>query len=227
MSEIDAKEPSLSMLRRFGQIFVLALLISGIVATWRWRRSFDPLALTALIRGVPAAPIVFLGLHIIASLTFVPRSLLGFAAGIVFGVWWGVLWATLGSVIGAIAGFLIARYVHASLFERVRWTRFTTLLERAERGGWRKVAFIRLVPVIPHSLANYAMGLTHLKIGDYALGSLLGQLPLTIATVEAGAAGERALRGAGGWLWPTLIGLGALALTVIIPAVLRRRGRGE
>ena len=89
------------------------------------------------------------------------------------------------------------------------------------------MAFIRLVPVIPHSLANYAMGLTHLKIGDYALGSLLGQLPLTIATVEAGAAGERALRGAGGWLWPTLIGLGALALTVIIPAVLRRRGRGE
>ena len=227
MSEIDAKEPSLSVLRRFGQIFVLALLISGIVATWRWRRSFDPLALTALIRGVPAAPIVFLGLHIIASLTFVPRSLLGFAAGIVFGVWWGLFWAALGSVIGAIAGFLIARYVHAGLFERVRWTRFTNLLERAERGGWRTVALIRLVPVIPHSLSNYALGLTRLRLGDYALGSLLGQLPLTVAMVYLGAAGERAMRGAGDWLWPTSIGLGALALTILIPTLVRRRGRGE
>jgi uncharacterized membrane protein YdjX (TVP38/TMEM64 family) len=139
-----------------------------------------------------------------------------------------VLWAALGSVIGAVAGFLLARYVHAGFFERARWTRFTALLQRAERGGWRKVALIRLVPVIPHSLSNYAMGLTRLRLGDYALGSLLGQLPLTIATVEAGAVGERALRGAGGWLWPTIIGLVALALTALIPALVRRRkGLGE
>jgi uncharacterized membrane protein YdjX (TVP38/TMEM64 family) len=226
----DAKlseAPAIGNLRRVGQILVAFVVVAGIAAAWRWRGTLDPLALATLLRAHPAAPLVFLALHIVASLTFVPRSLLGFAAGIVFGVWWGLLWAALGSVVGAVAGFLIARYVHAGLFERVRWSRFTALLERAERGGWRKVALIRLFPVIPHSLANYAMGLTRLRLADYALGSLLGQLPLTIATVEAGAAGERALRGAGGWLWPTVIGLGALALTMLIPALVRRRGRGE
>jgi uncharacterized membrane protein YdjX (TVP38/TMEM64 family) len=226
----DAKlseAPAIGNLRRVGQILVAFVVVAGIAAAWRWRGTLDPLALATLLRARPAAPLVFLALHIVASLTFVPRSLLGFAAGIVFGVWWGLLWAALGSVVGAVAGFLIARYVHAGLFERVRWSRFTALLERAERGGWRKVALIRLFPVIPHSLANYAMGLTRLRLADYALGSLLGQLPLTIATVEAGAAGERALRGAGGWLWPTVIGLGALALTMLIPALVRRRGRGE
>jgi uncharacterized membrane protein YdjX (TVP38/TMEM64 family) len=226
----DAKlseAPAIGNLRRVGQILVAFVVVAGIAAAWRWRGTLDPLALATLLRAHPAAPLVFLALHIVASLTFVPRSLLGFAAGIVFGVWWGLLWAALGSVVGAVAGFLIARYVHAGLFERVRWSRFTALLERAERGGWRKVALIRLFPVIPHSLANYAMGLTRLRLADYALGSLLGQLPLTIATVEAGAAGERALRGAGGWLWPTVIGLGALALTMLIPALVWRRGRGE
>jgi len=230
MTEANAKEapaPVLDTLRRTGQALVLGLVIAGIAAAWRWRGSLDPLDLAAIVRSYPAAPLMFLALHVVASLTFVPRSLLGFAAGIVFGVWWGLLWAALGSVIGAVAGFLLARYVHAGLFERARWTRFTALLERAERGGWRAVTLIRLVPVIPHSLSNYALGLTQLKLSDYALGSFLGQLPLTIAAVELGAAGEQAMRGAD-WIWPTAIGLGALALSVIIPALMRRRkGPGE
>jgi uncharacterized membrane protein YdjX (TVP38/TMEM64 family) len=228
---IEAKlseAPALGNLRRIGQILVVLLVVGGIAAAWRWRGTLDPLALAELIRSYPAAPLVFIALHVVASLTFVPRSLLGFAAGIVFGGWWGLLWAALGSVVGAVAGFLVARYIHAGLFERARWTRFTKLLERAERGGWRMVTLIRLVPVIPHSLSNYALGLTRLRLGDYALGSLLGQLPLTVAAVELGAAGERAMRGAADWVLPTLIGLFALALTIVIPAFVRwRRGRGE
>ena len=229
MSEAKHTETAtLGTLRRTGQALVLGLIVAGIAAAWRWRGSLDPLALAAIINAYPAAPLMFLGLHIIASLTFVPRSLLGFAAGIVFGAWWGVLWAALGSVIGAVAGFLLARYVHGGFFERAHWARFTAILERAERGGWRAVTLIRLVPVIPHSLSNYALGLTRLRLGDYALGSFLGQLPLTIAAVELGAAGERAMRGAADWVWPTAIGLTALALTVLIPALVqRRKGPGE
>jgi len=223
-----AATPALGNLRRIGQALVATLVIAGIAAAWRWRGSLDPLALAGLIRAQPAAPLLFLLLHIVASLTFVPRSLLGFAAGMVFGTWWGLLWAALGSVVGAVAGFLVARYVHAGLFERARWTRFAALLDSAERGGWRTVTLIRLVPVIPHSLSNYALGLTRLRLGGYALGSLLGQLPLTVAAVYLGAAGERAMRGAADWIVPTVVGLGALALTVLIPALARRRrGRGE
>ena len=218
-----SEAPALGNLRRVGQGLVVLLIVAGIAAAWRWRGQFDPPQLTALIRSYPAAPLVFLALHSVASLVFVPRSLLGFAAGIVFGAWWGLLWAALGSVIGAVAGFLVARYVHSALFERARWTRFAALLERADRGGWRMVTLIRLVPVIPHSLSNYALGLTRLRLGDYALGSLLGQLPLTIATVELGAAGERAMRGAADWILPTMIGLVALALTIVIPALVRWR----
>ncbi|HYM73561.1 MAG TPA: TVP38/TMEM64 family protein [Stellaceae bacterium] len=226
MSEAEAKHhamPALGGLRRAGQLLLLVAVAAGTAAAWRWRGQFDPLALTATIGRSPAAPLAFLALHLVASLVFVPRSLLGVAAGLVFGVWWGLLWAVIGSVVGALAGFLLARYVHASLFDRRQWARVTTILERVERGGWRMVTMFRLVPVIPHSLSNYALGLTRLRLGDYALGSLLGQLPLTIAAVDLGAAGERAMRGAADWLPPTAIGLAALALTVIVPAVVRRR----
>ena len=219
----DADGPAFNSLRRAGRVLVAGLLLAAIAAAWRWRRDLEPALLAELIRAQPAAPLVFLALHLVFSLTFLPRTLLGAVAGVVFGVWWGLLWASLGGVIGATAGFLIARYVHAGFFDRARWSRFTALLERAERGGWRTVTLIRLVPVIPHSLTNYALGLTRVRLGDYALGSLLGQTPMTIAAVDLGAAGERVIRGAADWLWPTAIGVAALALSAVIPALMRKR----
>jgi uncharacterized membrane protein YdjX (TVP38/TMEM64 family) len=221
-TKFDGGTP-LGNLRRVGQALVALGVVMAAAAAWRWRREFDPATLAELMRTHPAAPLVFLALHIVASLTFVPRTMLGFAAGIVFGVWWGLLWAAVGGVIGAVIAFAVARYVHAGLFDPARWSRLTALLDRAERGGWRGVTLIRLVPVLPHTLVNYALGLTRVRSGDYALGTLLGQLPMTVAAVDLGAAGERAMRGAGDWLLPTTIGLGALALTVIIPALARHR----
>jgi len=151
---------------------------------------------------------------------------LALGAGLVFGMWWGALWAALGSLSGAIAGFLVARYLGGGLAERAGWRRAAGLLQRAQGGGWRMVAILRLVPIIPHSLTNFALGLTGVRLGAYAMGSLLGQLPLTIAYADLGAAGGRALLAGGDWpqavLWPTVIGLTALALSLAFPLALRR-----
>ena len=212
-----------------GRLIVLGLLAAGILAAWRWRLLFDPLALTGLIGGNPLAPLAFLLVHIAASLFFVPRTLLALGAGVVFGMWWGIVWAALGGLAGAVAGFLAARYVNSGFVERANPARLAALLQRAERGGWRMVAVVRLVPIIPHSLTNYALGLTRVRLGAYAIGSLLGQLPLTIAYADLGAAGGRAWLGAADWprevLWPSLIGLTALALSLLIPFLARRRIR--
>ncbi len=219
----------------FGRLFAVALLAAGSVAAWRWRSLFDPLALPALIGGNPMAPLAFVAVHIAASLFFVPRTLLALGAGLVFGMWWGIVWAALGSLAGAVAGFLAARYIRSGFVDRAmlaksaRPARLAALLARAERGGWRMVAVLRLVPIIPHSLTNYALGLTGLRLGAYAVGSLLGQLPLTIAYADLGAAGARALFGGADWrhevVWPSLIGVAALVLSLLIPVVARRRLR--
>jgi len=217
---------------RAGRLVVMALVAAGIVAAWRWHSLFDPLALTRLIGGNPLAPLAFLALHIVGSLFFVPRTLLALGAGLIFGMWWGILWAALGSLAGAVAGFLIARYLRSGFIDRATLARpagLAALLKRADRGGWRMVAVVRLVPVIPHSLTNYALGLTGVRLGAYAVGSLLGQLPLTIAYADLGAAGGQVLLGGADWrhqvLWPSLIGLAALILSLLIPLVARRRLR--
>jgi len=215
-------DPPLLGLRRAARVALLGLLVVGVALAWRWRAMIDPTTITAAIGRYPAAPLGFLAVHIAASLLFIPRTLLAIVAGLLFGMGWGIVWAASGSVAGAVAGFLVSRYLNSGLIDL---RRFGPVVGQVERGGWRAVAVLRLIPVIPHSLANYARGLTRLPLAAYALGSLLGQLPLTIAYVDLGAAGGRLMLGRANWVEPTLIGLAALSLSLLIPAIARRRVR--
>jgi uncharacterized membrane protein YdjX (TVP38/TMEM64 family) len=228
MPDINAPPvPSWARLRQVGRIALGVLIVAGIVAAWRWRGAFNPAVLSTQIAGSRLAPLVFLAVHVVASLLFVPRTLLAIVAGIAFGMWWGTLWAAFGSVLGAGAGFFVARYVNGGMIDAASWSRLSAPMARVERGGWRAVAMIRLLPVIPHTLTNYALGLTRLRPLPYLLGSLAGQLPLTIAYAELGAGGGQALRGAHNWMLPTAIGAGALVLSMLIPIIARRHWRSR
>ena len=46
-----------------------------------------------------------------------------------------------------------------------------------EREGWRVVAFVRLVPVFPFNLLNYALGLTRIPLVTFTLTSFSLWLP--------------------------------------------------
>ncbi len=208
--------------RRIVRFALLVLLVIGAASAWRWRGVLDPITITTAIDRYPAAPLGFLVAHTAASLLFVPRTVLAIVSGLLFGMGWGIVWAASGSVAGAMAGFLTARYVNSGLIDPRRLGSF---VGQVERGGWRAVAVLRLIPLMPHSVANYALGLTRLSLGAYTFGSLLGQLPMTIAYVDLGTAGERLMLGGANWVEPTLIGLAALALSLLIPAIARWRAR--
>ena len=213
----------LSRLRLAGRVLLAVLLVAGVVAAWLNRDSLDPMAIMAEIARYPAAPLVVLAAHVLASLLFVPRTALGLVAGLIFGLWWGLVWAALGSVLGAIAGFLVARYLNSGLIDPESLPKLGPILLRAEAGGWSAVTMLRLIPVIPHSLTNYALGLTRLSLTDYALGSFLGQLPMTVAYVSFGAAGGRMAAGQNGWLAPVAVGVVALALSILLPRFRKSR----
>jgi uncharacterized membrane protein YdjX (TVP38/TMEM64 family) len=206
-----------------GRVGLVLLVIAGAIFAWVNRGTLDAESIALAIAHYPAAPLFFLVIHVVASLIFFPRTVLAVAAGALWGVWWGTLWAALGSVLGAIGGFLLARYVNNGVVDLESLRRFGPVLLRAERGGWRAVTVLRLVPLIPHAVSNYALGLTRLDLGAYALGSLLGQLPMTIACVDFGAAGERLAAGKAGWLMPTLIGLAVLTLSIVVPKLIMRK----
>lgn len=210
--------------RAAGLAALIAALIGG-AALWRWRSLFAPEELRALLAAHRWAPLGYLALHIVASLIFVPRLVLAIAAGVIFGLGWGTFWATLGGVLGGYAGFLLARLIGHALPGLDPGDRVASLLRRAERGGWRAVWMIRLLP-LPASAVNYAFGLTRIGWLAYGVGTGLGVLPSTIMAASLGAAGRHAIGGETGQLLvPLIVGIAGLGLSMLIPRLpfLRRR----
>jgi uncharacterized membrane protein YdjX (TVP38/TMEM64 family) len=171
----------------------------------------------------PFIPVVFLAAHVIASLTFVPRSVMALVASMLFGFWQACLWATVGSTVGALVGFYIARYINGGLIEPEQWERVGPLVQRAEEGGWRAIAIVRLMPLLPHALTNYVLGLTRISYRDYIVGSVVGMVPETYVFVKLAISGRDALIG-GAWIEPLLWGLAFIALSAL-PKILGRWAR--
>ena len=216
-------------IERIGPRIAAGLLVAGgaIFAVGALRAgSFDPLAIRDFIAGSSWAPVLFLGLQVLASLLFVPRTPLGIAAGLLFGFAGGVVWAISGAMLGAAAGFALWRWMGAGEFDLDSMPRLGPLVKRAERGGWRSVAIVRLIPGIPHSLSNTALALTRVGWSDYLVGSFLGMLPMTLIQVDIGAAGGHVLQGQGGWIVGSLLLAVALAASFLVKRVIGRRVGG-
>ena len=211
--------PFAAVLRTGLRIAALLAVAAGIVLAVIYRKSIDPVAIHHAIDGAPLAPVIFVALQVVASLLFIPRSVMGAAAGLLFGMVWGLVWAITGAVAGAAAGFAFVRWmgVGGTLDASPMVGK---LIERAERGGWRAVAIVRLAP-IPHSIANTALALTNLSWRDYLIGSAAGMLPMTIAQVGVGAAGGAIVWGRGGWLIACLLLAAALGGSLLLKRALK------
>ncbi len=170
----------------------------------------------------PLAPILFLALQVVASLTFIPRTILGIAAGMMFGFVWGAFWAMAGAELGAAAGFAVWRWLGSGEVDRLANPMLRSIVARAEKGGWRAVAIARLIPGLPHSLVNTALALTRVAWLDYLAGSLVGMLPMTLLQVDIGAAGGQVLQGHGTWLAGSLLLALGLAGTFLLKRASRR-----
>jgi hypothetical protein len=117
--------------------------------------------------------------------------------------------------------FLIARYVAADWVEHRLGQRLQAVKAGVEHEGWRFVAFVRLVPVFPFTLLNYALGLTHLSVRTFALTSLLTMAPGALAYAYLGAAGREVVSGGPALVQKGLLALTLLAAVALLPTLIR------
>jgi uncharacterized membrane protein YdjX (TVP38/TMEM64 family) len=163
-------------------------------------------------------------LYVLGTVLFAPGSILTIGAGAVYGPVWGTILVSLSSTIGAACAFLVSRYVAR---DQVRaWIEKKpelVALDQAvtRKGGWI-VFLLRLSPVFPFNLLNYALGLTGVRFWTYLLTSWIGMLPGTIAYVLVGYAGQQALAGEQKlWYW-VLAAAATLIVTVFITRLATR-----
>jgi len=146
-------------------------------------------------RRAGAAGIVALGaVYLVAPLLLLPASVLTLGAGFLYGPLWGTLLVVpLSNAVAAIA-FLLGRTLARRQVERrvAGDARFSAIDRAVGESGFRIVFLLRLSPVIPFNLLNYALGLTRVGFGTYLLASFLGMLPGTFLYVYLGSAATNA-----------------------------------
>src|SRR5207245_10475027 len=59
----------------------------------------------------PWGPVLFVGLYVVATVLFIPGSVLTLGAGAVFGVALGSVYVSIAATLGATAAFLVGRYL--------------------------------------------------------------------------------------------------------------------
>jgi uncharacterized membrane protein YdjX (TVP38/TMEM64 family) len=168
------------------------------------------------------APILFVLVYTLGTVLFVPGAALTVVGGVLFGPLWGTIWNLTGATLGATLVFLIARYVGSDWVAGRAGERLARLIRGVEDEGWRFVAFVRLVPLFPFNLVNYAFGLTGIRLGEYSLVSFLCMAPGAIAFTYSGYASRAAAAGQSGAIHKALLALALLAVVAFLPRLIRR-----
>jgi uncharacterized membrane protein YdjX (TVP38/TMEM64 family) len=217
--------------RRFRLFFFGLLGLIALVFAGRWLGSLVPRFAVYVESLGSWGPIMFVVGYVIATVALVPGSLLTLAAGALFGIAKGTAIAFLAATLGASLAFLLSRYVARAEVERRLGTdrRFLAIDQAIRREGRTIVVLLRLSPIFPFNLLNYALGLTQVRFLDFVIASI-GMLPGTLLYVYYGrVAGDVARLAAGVPLQPTtgsylLLGIGLFA-TIAVTVLLTRTAR--
>jgi uncharacterized membrane protein YdjX (TVP38/TMEM64 family) len=126
----------------------------------------------------PWAPVLFILLYIVAAVVLAPAFFLTVAAGAMFGVWRGAILVFVAASLGASAVYaLAAPLADSRLMRRVTRDRRVAAVKSAVTAEAIWVTFLlRLSPLVPYNVLNYALVLSGVRYRDFAFG-FLGMIP--------------------------------------------------
>lgn len=132
--------------------------------------------------------IAFIAIYVMATVAFIPGSILTFGSGVLFGVVWGSLYVFISATLGATIAFLVGRYLARNwIFQKIEGNHKFRLIDQAVgKEGFKIVLLTRLSPIFPFNLLNYAFGVTGVSLKDYVICSV-GMIPGTIMYVYLGS----------------------------------------
>ncbi|WP_373535073.1 TVP38/TMEM64 family protein [Microcoleus sp.] len=169
--------------------FITLLLALLIVAT---RSAYIQDVLRTLLMRIEDlgwwGPVAFVATYNLATVLFVPGSILTLGGGAIFGLGWGSVYVFVASTLGAIFAFAIGRYLCRDRVIKYMKShpKFQALDRAVSEEGLKIVFLTRLCPLFPFNLLNYALGITQVSLKDYILGSF-GMIPGTILYVYSGS----------------------------------------
>ena len=139
------------------------------------------------IKGFWWAPLVFIGVYVILTVVGVPMVILTFFSGFTFGVFYGTLYVLIGANIGANIAFGLARYLGRDFISRHIRGPIDRIDRKLRNQGLLRMLQLRLIPVIPFNLLNFAAGLSGIRKLHFMLATVIGIVPGSFVYVYTAA----------------------------------------
>ncbi|KAL4444259.1 hypothetical protein ABPG75_011996 [Micractinium tetrahymenae] len=133
---------------------------------------------------------VFLGVYTVGVVLMFPAMVMAMAAGAIFGMLYGSLLVWVGSSVGQTIAFVIGRYLLRELVVQYltkQFPKWTAIDKALESEGWKLVTLLRLSPIAPWNVLNYALSVTAVPLLPYCLASALAILPYLLLFVYFGS----------------------------------------
>ncbi|MDP3277003.1 MAG: VTT domain-containing protein [Deltaproteobacteria bacterium] len=170
---------------------------------------------------------IYLLVYGIGGAVAAPKAPFHVLAGFVYGPVWGVLAALGGVLCASSVAFGLGRtalrgVVRRRLSGNPTWE---ALQEVLEEDGLRMVGLVRMTPVVPQNFFSFAASSTRIRYPVYALGTLIGLLPIICfqayvgSIMESAAAIARGEQAAGAPAIAAAVGgliLSAVGLTLVM-----------
>lgn len=198
----------------------LLMLLALAALAWALHYWFSPYFSTEaidalLLQAGPWALVVYVAACVILPVFLVPAFILYVAGGIFFGPWQGALVGHLATTASAMVCFYLARWLGRPFVSRwLHGGKLEKLDLMLREHGLTAVLSVRLMPFSPFEVTSYLAGILAVKPAHFFWGTLVGNLPPTIAfsylgaSLDQGSAAQWAAAGglmlvaaALPWLW--------------------------
>ena len=157
-------------------IGALALAGCGAVAVWIGSPAAERWA--ELLPNIGGSTAVLLLLaYLLATVLPLPTTLLTVLSVLGYGLLGGTALAGFGLGLNAAVGYVIGRRVERDTARRLAGRCLNRLSKRLARRGILAVTTLRLLPVTSFAVVGLVAGASRVRIGDYAVGTLLGIVP--------------------------------------------------
>ncbi|HEY0635492.1 MAG TPA: TVP38/TMEM64 family protein [Gammaproteobacteria bacterium] len=190
-----------------------------------WGGEATAIAERPLLAWLNGEPLYFLLAYVIAQQLLISSTAFCVAGGLLFGPVYGSLLSLLGATLGAALSFLISRHLLAGWLTPRLPAALLQVRDEVQREGWRAVAMIRLLPLLPYAPVNYTLGLTTLPLRQFLLPTSLLIAPRVAAYAYLGHSGRQALEGGLAVAWQLLGALGVVVALTWLPHLLQRSRR--
>lgn len=174
-------------------------------------------------------PIFILSIAILSGLAILPTNIVGITSGWAFGFPLGLA-TMLAAIGGAVAlNFFVSRRLAKGKFDRMikEKPRLNAIHKALLAGNMWKVFLIivllRLSPATPFAATNFVISASGVSMKSFILGTVVGYLPRTSATVLVGSSLSQLDFEQPADFWLLMLGIVATVFATIVIGVLSKR----